>query len=136
MSDMISRLLWFFCAACLGSYAVFLLLGSSIHANAIDQSRVVQVRDVLKPHMHALSGMVMVQHTCDELSISTEEVTPTVHKLVFTTWQLPSVECKVEDVPRAFRAAVIAPAAGIEFIATLNDMPLTLVVYQEKAPRD
>ena len=130
---MIARLLWFFCAACLGSYAIFLLVGSTIHAQAIDQSRIVQVRDALKPNLHTLSGMVMVPRTCDELGVSTEEVTPTVHKLVFTTWQLPSVECKVEDVPRAFRAVVIAPAAGIEFIATLDEMPLTVVVYQEKA---
>ncbi len=136
MSDMVSRLVWFFCAACLGSYAIFLLAGSTIHAHAVDQSRIVEVRDVLKPHMHALSGMVMVPKTCDQLTITTEEISPTTHKLVFTTWQLPSVPCKVEDVPRAFRAVVLAPAAGIEFIATLDEMPLTVVVYQEKARAD
>ncbi len=112
---------------------IFLLVGNTINAGAVDMSRIAQVRDVLKPGVHALSGMVMVQRTCDELTLTTETVSQTVHKLVFKTWQQPSITCVSEDAPRAFRAVVLGPAAGLTFIATLDDMPLTLVVHQEIA---
>lgn len=135
MGEIIRRLVWFFFVASIGSYAVFLLVGGTIHAEAIDLSRVVQVRDVLKPGVHALSGMVMVSRTCDELVVATQEISATVHKLEFKTWQQPSIPCITEDVPRSFRASVVAPAAGVDFIATLNDLPLTVVVYQEIAQR-
>lgn len=102
-----------------------------IRADAVDTSRVVQVRDVLEPNAHHLSGMVMVQKTCEMLSVETEALASDMHKLIFTTWEQPNVECKREDVPRAFRASVVAPAAGVTFIATLNEMPLTLVVHQD-----
>lgn len=131
MLEMGSRLVWFFFVSCAGAYAIFLSVGSIINADAVDTSRIVQVRDVLEPNAHHLSGMVMVHRTCDALSVETETLAPDMHKLIFRTWQQPNVECRRDDIPRAFRASVVAPAAGVTFIATLDEQPLTLIVHQD-----
>ena len=131
MLEMGGRLMWFFFLSVVGAYAIFLVAGSIIHAEAVDTSRVVHVRDVLEPNAHHLSGMVMVHRSCDALSVETETLAPETHKLIFTTWQQPNVECRRDDIPRAFRASVVAPAAGATFIATLDKQPLTLIVHQD-----
>lgn len=133
MLEMGSRLAWFFFVSCASAYAIFLSVGSIINADAVDTSRIVQVRDVLEPNAHHLSGMVMVHRTCDALSVETEALAPDMHKLIFSTWQQPNVECVRDDIPRTFRASVVAPAAGVSFIATLDEQPLTLIVHQDIA---
>lgn len=131
MLEMGSRLAWFLFVSCVGAYAIFLLMGNMIHADAVDTSRIVHVRDVLEPNAHHLSGMVMVRRTCESLSVETETLAPDLHKLIFRTWEQPNVECKRDDIPRPFRASVVAPAAGVTFIAMLDGQPLTLVIHQD-----
>lgn len=129
MADIFRRLLWFFIVSCAIAYAFFLLIGSTIHAAAIDQSRVVVARDSLSQGAHNLSGMVMVHSTCDELSVRSVQLSDTLYQLQFSTWNEPSVQsCSKEDTPRSFRALVFAPSAGVYFSATLDDEPLTISV--------
>lgn len=129
MAEILRRLLWFFICSCAIAYALFLLAGSTIRASAIDQSRVVQVRDSLAPGVHNLAGMVMVRSTCSELSVRTEQLSDTLFELQFTTWNEASLAtCVQEDTPRSFRALIFAPAVGVDFSATLDGEPLVLSV--------
>jgi hypothetical protein len=128
MGDTLSRLAWFFIVSSAVAYVVFLVVGATIHARAIDASRIVTARDVLKANEHRLSGMVMVQSTCAQLSVRAEQMSPTVYHLEFSTWEAPSVECEIVDVPRAFQTVVFAPATGVDFVATLDGEELPLVV--------
>jgi hypothetical protein len=72
--------------------------------------------------------MVMVQSSCDELSVQTQAVSPTKHVLVFKTWREPSVQCEDSETPRTFQVNVFAPITGVEFIATLDGTNLPFVV--------
>ena len=130
MIDTLRRLVMFFFVACAVSYAIFLVTGSAINAAALDESRTVLVRDSLKPGVHYLSGIVMVHRTCADLSVRSDKVDTSVYQLIFTTWEDPSIDCVTDDTPRAFRVAVAAPAAGVDFIGSLDGDPLRLSVYQ------
>lgn len=129
MAEILRRLLWFFIVSCAVAYAFFLLVGSTIHANAIDSTRVVIARDSLGPGVHNLAGMVMVRSTCSELTVRTHQLSETEFQLQFSTWNESSLaSCVQEDTPRSFRALVFAPAVGVSFSATLDDEPLILNV--------
>ena len=129
MADIFRRLLWFFIVSSALAYALFLILGSTIHASAIDQSRIVAARDSLSQGVHNLSGMVMVHSSCAELSVHTTQISQTEFQLQFTTWNEPTLpSCVEEDTPRSFRALVFAPSVGITFTATLDDQPLIISV--------
>lgn len=128
MIDLLRRLVWFFVVASAVSYAVFLVAGNAIRTQALDDTRIVLVRDYLKVGEHHLSGMVMVPSTCDQLYVRTEEPEPKLIHLRFTTWEEPNIDCVREDTPRAFRAVVFAPSVGVEFIASLDDEPLQVAV--------
>jgi hypothetical protein len=130
MWEMVRHLIWFFIVACAVAYLIFIVLGSTIHAQALDESRIVAVRDVLAPNTHNLSGIVMVPQTCAQLTVHTRQISTTLYALDFTTWEEPSVQCDVEDTARAFRAVVFAPAAGITFVGSLDGSPLLLSVIQ------
>lgn len=130
MRDTVRRVAWFFCAASLCAYAIFLFAGSFFHAREFNAPRTVQVRDTLVADVHDLSGMVMVPRTCDQLMVRTSEISPTTHTLTFTTWQLPAVECREEEVPRSFRVGIASPAEQLTLLATLDSRPLTVVVEQ------
>ncbi len=130
MRDIAMRLVWLFVSLSMISYVIFLVIGSTIHAQAVDLTRIVTVRDVLSPGVHYLSGMVMVPRTCAQLSVESEMVETGLYKLVFSTWDVPSVPCKEEDTPRSFRTIVFAPAAGVQFIGELDQKVLSLVVHQ------
>ena len=128
MKDALVRLVWFFIVACATSYVVFLIAGSAIRAQAIDESRIFLIRDSLKPGVHYLSGIVMAPSTCAQISVRSKQVSTTTYELIFTSWEEPSVPCVQDDTPRSFRAVVFAPAAGVQFIGSLNEEPLSLAV--------
>lgn len=128
MSDILRRMVWFFILSCAFAYGTFLVVGSAIRSEAVDRTRIVLVRDVLKPNEHHLSGMVMAHTTCAQISLTTEAVDAVTYRLVFKTWETPSVRCVAEDTPRSFRTVVFAPAVGVHFVASLDDELLTLVV--------
>lgn len=128
MLDIVRRMVWFFIVACAVAYMVFIALGSTIQARALDQSRIVVIRDSLQVGAHYLSGIVMVRRTCSQLSVSYEKVSDALYSLRFTTWDEPSVPCATEDTPRSFRAVVFAPSTGVRFIGSLDDEPLQLSV--------
>ncbi|MBV9158978.1 MAG: hypothetical protein JO019_00050 [Candidatus Kaiserbacteria bacterium] len=133
MGDIVRRLVWFFFVSGVLAYSVFLIGGGFINAQAVSASRIVSVRDELQPGVHHLSGMVMVHSTCAQLSVSDTELSSSTIQLNFTTWMEPSVPCVEEDTPRAFRSVVFAPAAGVQFLGSLDGDPLTIVVVHEKA---
>ncbi len=136
MWEQFARLVWFFIVACAIAFIMLFVGGYTIRAQAVDESRIVSVRDSLAPNTHYLSGIVMVRKTCAQLSVRTEKVSETVYSLVFTTWDEPSVPCALEDTPRNFHAVVFAPAAGVHFIGSLDGEPLSIAVYQSLAGRD
>ena len=128
MSDIAKRLAWSYVASSAVAYMVFLTVGSYIYTRAADSTGATLVRDELTPGAHHLSGMVMVPSTCAELIVHTEQVSAELYRLHFKTWETPGVECVSEETPRAFRTLVSAPAMGLRFIATLDDIPYPIVV--------
>ena len=133
MKDILRRLSWFFVVSVFLAYGAFLFAGSTIQTNAYDTAHIVQVRDLIAPGVHHLTGMVMVPETCSEISVTNEKISESTYKLVFRTWNEPAVKCIKDETPRVFRSVVFAPGAGVHFIGTLDGEPLTIVVYQEKA---
>lgn len=128
MVDMVRRLVWFGVVSTAFAYVFFLVIGSIVHAQAARAYDPVLVRDEVGPGIHRLSGMVMVPSRCDQLSVHTDALSSTTYTLRFTTWREPSVTCEDEEIPRAFREVVFAPAAGVQFIATLNGRSLSVAV--------
>jgi hypothetical protein len=130
MSDTVRRMALLLLASCMIAYAIFLYAGKTVHTTAHGLG-VVHVRDAITPTAHHLSGMVTVSHTCDELALRVEALSPVAHRLVFTTHKEHGEVCAHQEVPRSFSTSVIAPAAGVRFIATLDGRPLQLVIHQE-----
>ena len=122
------RVIWFGAVTCALSYGTFLVVGSIIEAQAFSATAPIMVRDQLSPGIHHLSGMVMVPSSCDQLSVATNPISTTTFELVFQTWQDPAVACSSDEMPRAFRAVLFAPAAGIDFLASLDGANLPIVV--------
>jgi hypothetical protein len=75
-----------------------------------------------------MSGVVMVQSTCSELSITAQQISPIAYKLAFATWEEPNVPCDRTPTPRSFHTIVFAPAVGVVFIGTMDDRAIPLVV--------
>ena len=128
MGEMALRILWFVVLAAALSYGSYLLVGNVVNAQASNTYGPTVVRDVLGPGSHDLSGMVMVPTPCDELIVHTEAISPTSYVLLFETWREPSVTCGKEETPRTFHETLFAPAAGVEFAATLDGAGLPIVV--------
>ena len=114
--------------ACTGIYLFF---GSSIDVRASGVHDPVIVRDVLKPGLHILSGVVDVGTGCASLSVKTEK-SGDIYLLKFRTWRDPSIVCDAGFTPRTFLAEVFAPVDS-KFIATLDDYPISIVVLRETA---
>lgn len=121
-------MLWFFVVASIFSYATYLVVGNIAHAQASGENLPTVIRDELGKGVHHLSGMVMVQTPCDQLSVRTETVSDHTFVLVFSTWREPSVNCAAEETPRYFRALLFAPSTGVEFAATLDEASFPIVV--------
>ena len=128
MGEVIGRLLWFIIVASAAAYVSYLIVGSIIETNSSQAAAPVLINDSLEPGVHHLSGMIMVPSSCYELSVRTEELSPTLYGLFFKTWRDPAIPCSKDSVPRAFRAILFAPAVGVDFIATLDDTPFTIAV--------
>lgn len=128
MGDLLSRLAWFAIVTVAISYAAFLFSGSIISAQLSGINNPVVIRDELGPNSHHLYGMVMVPTPCDELFVRTETVSTSTYELLFETWREPSVTCAEEETPRSFRAVLFAPAAGVNFLATLDGTDLPVAV--------
>ncbi len=128
MGAILSRFLWFFVVASLLSYSTFLVVGNIANAHATGKNLPVVIRDELGVGVHHLSGMVMVATSCDQVSVRTEAISDTTFALVFRTWREPSAKCALEETPRYFRAILFAPSAGVEFVATLDDVSFPIVV--------
>jgi len=129
MEGVLARLGWFVVGAIIVAYLIFIVLSSIVNAQASGINAPIPVRDELQANEHNLSGMVMVQSPCDELSVKTpEQISPDVYQLTFTTWREPSVTCPNDATPRAFQTVLFAPAAGIYFVATLDNVALPIAV--------
>lgn len=128
MLEVLQRLGVFTCGACVLAYGVYIVAGAAIQAHAKEQMKTVWVRDAISPNRHIMSGMVTVDSTCTELSVTPQQISPIAYELDFTTWEQPNVECEHEPTPRPFHTVVFAPAVGVEFIATLDTRPLPLLV--------
>lgn len=128
MLDMARRLLWLLVISSATAYMIFLVLGSAIYAKSAEASNIVVVRDELGVNAHHLSGMVMVDTTCQELSVRVDRHAEGHYNLNFETWRIPSVDCIVDETPRAFRAVAVAPSTGVKFTATLDGKPLRITV--------
>ena len=115
-------------AASLVSYVVYLLAGASIYAQADVKEKTVWVRDQISPNAHHISGLVSVKSSCMELTEKTEQLSPFLYKLNFTTWEHPNTECTSYSVQKQFYEIVFAPAVGVKFIATINGASLPLIV--------
>ncbi|MEN9561250.1 MAG: hypothetical protein RIQ56_523 [Candidatus Parcubacteria bacterium] len=121
-------MLWFAVAATAISYGSSTLIGSVVEAKESQVSRPVEIVDFLKPGVHQLSGMVFVPKDCDQLRVRVVKNGERDFLLVFQTWEAPSVPCREKMVPRSFTATAFGPAAGVHFTATLDDIPLPIVV--------
>ena len=129
MSELVFRVAWFSVAALAVSFATYLIVGSIVNAHAGGADDRTVIRDIVGPGSHHLSGMVMVPSPCHELSLRTEAISPTRYQLLFRTWHEPSVDCKSGETPRPFHAVLFAPAAGVDFFATLDDKTLPIQVF-------
>lgn len=128
MRNVMRRIFVFTLSACAVAYIVYVLAGASMYAQAEERARTVWVRDEISPNAHHMAGMITVQSSCTELMEKTEQLSPYLYKLVFTTWEHPNVECTDHPVQKEFYEIIFAPAVGVSFIATIDGQPLPIVV--------
>ncbi|MEY4747409.1 MAG: hypothetical protein RLZZ416_458 [Candidatus Parcubacteria bacterium] len=128
--------LWFAFLAAAIAYGSYLFLGNIVHTRESGALGSVMIRDELQPGVHNLFGMVSVPTPCDELIVHTEALSTSTFMLSFRTWREPAIkDCPKEETPRSFHAVVFGPAAGIEFVASLNGagLPIVVLPYASKS---
>lgn len=128
MTEVTRRLFAFVIALSIIAYLVFMLAGASIYARTQDEKRTVWIRDEITPDTHRLSGLITVPSSCTELYETVEMLSPLFYKIKFKTWEHPNTECLHEPVQKQFYEIVFAPAIGVHFIATLDDVPMPILV--------
>ncbi len=127
MFDVLRRIFLFTLAAAVISYVLFVAVGILFYARA-DESDTVWIRDEISPNMHRLAGLIPVPSACAELIQETEMISPLLYKLRFRTWDNPNIECEKGEVKKEFHEIIFAPAVGVHFIATMDDIPLDIIV--------
>ena len=130
MGEIFRRFVWITLITSAIAYVTYLCVGGVVNAQAQD-SGPVTIRDELSPGSHRLYGMVMVPLSCQQLTVTTQALSPSTYALVFSTWEDPAIVCKEDAVPRAFHAQLFAPSTGINFIATLDNESLPIVVLPD-----
>ncbi len=129
MFEAVRRTFTFTIGAMLVSYVIFMLIGATLYARADEQSRAVWIRDEITPNTHRIAGLIPVPSSCSELTEKTERLSPVVFKLKFTTWENPTIgKCSGDVSQRQFYDIVFAPAIGVHFIATIDDVPIPIIV--------
>jgi len=129
-NDVMRNVIW--SATALGIAALGLVvtvqLGAS--ASALKQSPIL-IRDKIYPGIHHLQGTINVPKTCDELVVHTEQVTKDGYRIVFETWEDPSLNCLKAESPREFEAVAFAPSVGTHFTATIDGAIIPIAVVQD-----
>lgn len=136
MEGILSRMIWVLAVSVVVAYLVYLIVGNIVNAQAYGANHPVVIRDDLEANRHLLSGMLMVPTPCDQLSVTATKIGSVSYRLNFTTWHEPSVTCSAESTPRAFRLVLFAPAAGIDFVATLDGVGFPIAVIPLSAASD
>lgn len=135
MVAVLHRLFWVLAVSGAIAYGVYLVIGSTIQAEADEYTKRVLARDVIDRGAHHLSGMVFVLTGCHELSVRAEELSGKIQHIVFSTWETPYAECVREPVPRAFTIVIFEANADVRFVATMDNEPLSLVVIPVSSKR-
>ena len=133
MGEIATRLVWIVMAATSTAYASYLIAGNALSVNAESSEIPTDIVDFVRPGIHSLSGLVTVPSNCDQLKVNVAQSSPVKFVLQFTTWEEPSIPCPPGMAQRAFTATAFAPAAGIDFTATLDGAPFQIRILQKVA---
>jgi hypothetical protein len=131
MLDTVRRLVWFAIAGSLFTFAVLLVLGNVVQRQASMPATATLLRDEFSPGVHHLSGMVTVPDECSELSVRSETLTASTYKLLFETWQEPTVNCVSGETPRWIQTVVFTQDMPVRFVATIDGaaLPIEIIPY-------
>lgn len=129
MDEALRRAGWICIVAVAGAYMTYLVAGSFVTQKDSRIEEPVIVRDTISKGEHHISGMVMVQSSCEELTLVVEKIGESLYQLTFATWTEPTVECDNKISPRVFETIIFAPSVGVRFTATLNGKPLAVALY-------
>jgi hypothetical protein len=76
---------------------------------------------------------LIVNASCDQLTVQTSSVSPTMYDLEFGTWQDPAVPCVEEPTAREFNTIIFAPSVGVNFVASMNGANFPIAVIPRVA---
>lgn len=119
---------WICIAVVLGAYLTF-VSADRVFNTRVATSTPIVVRDVLRKGEHHLYGKMEVPSPCDEVRVHTENISENEYELSFTTWAEPAVKCTNEPSERVFDTIVFAPSIGVKFTATIDKVPVPVLVF-------
>jgi hypothetical protein len=128
MDDALRRAGWICIVVVASAYLTFVSADHMFNSNNATTTPII-MRDILKKGEHDLHGKITVSSTCDEVSVTTEHIADNKYQLAFTTWVEPEVKCLQEPSERVFDTIIFAPSIGVQFIATLDTVPVPLAIY-------
>lgn len=129
MDEALRRAGWVCIAVVIGGYFTYLAADATFNSDASKIDIPIIVRDKLKRDEHHLSGTLIVPSSCDQLKVTSKQISKTEYQLVFETWPEPSISCEDTPSPRVFSTVVFAPSVGVHFSALLDKKPLEIAVY-------
>lgn len=133
MFDMIRRLVWFAIAGSLITFSVLLIVGNVVERQAAASTRPVVLRDEFTNGVHNISGIVPVPTSCASLSVRSEPLTQSMHRLLFETWIDSAVQCVAEETPRWVKLVVFTDNIPVRFVATLDGKPYPIAIFPYSA---
>ncbi len=125
MGEIVRRTVWFAIVACACAYAIFLVGGYFVRIRSAQPGAVI-VYDAVAPGVHDLTGTITLSESCDDLFVRTNQTASSTYELIFEQWRDPAIPCTLVQTPRDFHAVVLAPSAGISFLATLDGASLPI----------
>lgn len=130
MNASVTRLLWAALILCAFFYGTYLFFGSVILSAEEHSYKELAIRETrIDEETVRLYGMLFVDNTCDEISLSVNNIEEKKFELLFSTWQRPFADCMEEQTPRAFRTTLFS-GRGASYTASLNGEFLKLNVVR------
>ncbi|MBM3272369.1 hypothetical protein FJY94_03805 [Candidatus Kaiserbacteria bacterium] len=130
MADLLRRTIWYAMCGCLFVFVLLVSVGQAVESH-VQSTRVIILRDELTAGVHRISGIVPVSVSCAELSVRAEQVSGKTYRLLFETWQNPSLHCTKEETPRWIKTVVFTEDEPASFVATMDGeyLPISIEPY-------
>ena len=126
--NILRSLVWFMIVLTVGLGITFVVADTVAHTQVLNAPTPVLVQDSIGIGSHTLSGVISVPSSCDQMTVHTQQISPSSYLILFDTWREPYIQCAEQGSVREFHVIIFASSLGVSFSATLDGSPIPIAV--------